>query len=87
LGFSDLQVTRGVKKNWGTGTKTEKLGNRGNRKLENRGPGLEKLKTGYPGLVPGFYRVTGNRVRYIFFIFFSKGVFGLVIFKKIIFKS
>jgi hypothetical protein len=63
----------GVKKNRGTGTGT---GKPGNRKPENRGPGsgsgLEKLKTGHPGsgtrfLVPGFYRVTGNRVKYIFF--------------------
>jgi hypothetical protein len=47
-----------------------------NRKPGNRGPGsgsgLEKLKTGYPDsgtrfLVPGFYRVTGNWVKYIFF--------------------
>jgi hypothetical protein len=59
-------VSRGIKKN------------RGTEKPENRGPdsGLEKPKTGYPGfstqfLVPDFYRVTENRVIYIFFIFFS----------------
>jgi hypothetical protein len=45
----------------------------------NRGPGsssgLKKSKTGYHGsdtrfLVPGFYRVSGNRVKYIFFYYF-----------------
>jgi hypothetical protein len=50
-----------------------------NRETGNRGPGsgsnLEKPRTVYPGsgtrfLVPGFYRVTENRVKYIFFIYF-----------------
>jgi hypothetical protein len=67
-------LTRGVKKNRGTGTGT---GKPENRKPGNRGPGsgLEKPKTGYPGsgtrfLVPGFYRVTGNRVKYIYILYF-----------------
>jgi hypothetical protein len=61
-----MVIVRGVKKNRGTGT--GKLGNRGS----GSSSGLEKLKTGYPGsgtrfLVPGFYRVTGNWVKYIYF--------------------
>jgi hypothetical protein len=66
-------MPRGVKKNRGTGIGTREPGN---RKTGNRGPGsgLEKPKTGYPGsgtrfLVPGFYRVTGNRVKYIIYLF------------------
>jgi hypothetical protein len=64
-----MLITRGVKKNRGTGT--GKPGNRG----PGSGSGLKKPKTGYPGsgtrfLVPGFYRVTGNRVKYIYFLFF-----------------
>jgi hypothetical protein len=66
-------LTRGVKK---TGEPEPELGN---RKPGNLGPGsdsgLKKPKTGYPGsstqfLVPGFYRVTENRVKYIYFILF-----------------
>jgi hypothetical protein len=73
-----------VSKKTGEPEPEPKTGKPGNRKSGNRGPGsgsgLEKPKTGYPGsgtrfLVPGFYRVTGNRVKYIFyfFIFFSWG--------------
>jgi hypothetical protein len=59
------------KKNHGTGIGTGKLGNRG----LGFSSGLKKPKTGYYDfdtrfLVSGFYRVTGNRVKYIFFIFY-----------------
>jgi hypothetical protein len=63
--FLPLPVPRGVKKNRGTRTGTGKLGKWG------PGSGFEKPKTGYPSsgirfFVPGFYRVTGNRVKYIY---------------------
>jgi hypothetical protein len=58
IDFRRYVVTRGVKKNRGTG-----IGNPGNRG-PGSGSGLEKSKTGYLGsstqfLVPGFYREPG----------------------------
>jgi hypothetical protein len=78
-----IVLTRGVKKNRETriGTGTGKPGNRG----PGSGSGLKKPETEYPGsgtqfLVPGFYRVTGNRVKYIYI--FS---FGFTFYKYIYF--